>query len=146
MQNPCSCHWRELTDFLSTSRSSRKDKEIWEISSLAAIWEPAGPRHAAPIETVAACPLACRWHRRGSAGFLNLGWKHSVRGRPARCPLRHALGVPQPHHPHQIISILVDLLFCCYGLNIYISCIYRILSLPLLRQTVVGEALISPRQ
>lgn len=107
MQNPCSCHWRELTDFLSTSRSSRKDKEIWEISSLAAIWEPAGPRHAAPIETVAACPLACRWHRRGSAGFLNLGWKHSVRGRPVRCPLRHAPGVPQTPPPKLFLFWLI---------------------------------------
>lgn len=50
MQNPCSCHWLELTDFLSTSHSSRKDKEIWEISSLAAIWEPAGVCMRRPLK------------------------------------------------------------------------------------------------
>lgn len=40
MQNPGSCHWLELTDFLSTSHRSGEDKEIWGISSLAAICTP----------------------------------------------------------------------------------------------------------
>ena len=50
MQNPCSCHWLELTDFLSTSHSSRKDKEIWKISSLAVIWKPAGVCMQLPLK------------------------------------------------------------------------------------------------
>lgn len=117
MQNPCSCHWLELTDFLSTSRSSRKDKEIWEISSLAAIWEPAGARHAAPTETVAACPLACRWHHRRSIGLLNLVLETlSVR---ASCEvptltLRHSPGA-------QILFSLVDLFSPSNNVNVFLS-------------------------
>lgn len=70
MQNPCSCHWLELTDFLSTSRSSRKDKEIWEISSLACYLEARWGVQTAPIETVAACPLCAGGITKTLWGFL----------------------------------------------------------------------------
>lgn len=57
MQNPCSCHWLELTDFLSMSRSLRKDKEIWGNKLFSRYLGARWGAHAAPIETVAGCPL-----------------------------------------------------------------------------------------
>lgn len=69
MQNPCSCHWLELTDFLSTSRSSRKDKEIWGNKLFSCYLGACWGAHAAPIETVAGCPPCAGGSSAFFAGF-----------------------------------------------------------------------------
>ena len=81
MQNPCSCHWLELTDFLSKSRSSRKDKEIWGNKLFSRYLGARWGAHAAPIETVAGCPPRAGGSTaflRGSLLKMDLVWREKI--------------------------------------------------------------------